>query len=164
MQNLFNDLEGLRIAIEIENRGKAFYCQAYEQATQQAHKDLFLLLMNEEIHHEKAFTDIFNKLKENKEAHSEDYLFDPEVSRYLTVLSEHHVFPAASAAKEKIAEFKSVADILQTALQAEKDSILFYDELARNSRFDDAKKVFQILKAEEQEHVVKIREMINAWA
>jgi len=164
MENLYNDLEGLRIAVEIEARGREFYRQAYEQATAQAQKDLFLLLMNEEIHHLTAFTDIFNKVKVTKEAHSDEYLFDPEVSRYLTVLAESHVFPQTDKARQVIAELKTIQAILAVAMQAEKDSVLFYDELANNARFPEAKKIFIQLKAEEQAHVVKIREMINAWA
>lgn len=161
---LFSDLEGLRIAIEIEDRGRAFYMEAYKQVKAQEHKDLFLLLKNEELQHLEKFTEIFDSVKLNKEAHSEDYLFDPDCSRYLTVLAEEHVFPKAQDAAAKIAELNSIIAILNLAMQAEKDSILFYDELANNSKFEDAKKVFQILKAEEQTHVIKLREMINAWA
>ncbi|MDR3591337.1 MAG: ferritin family protein [Negativicutes bacterium] len=164
MSNLYNDLEGLRIAVEIETRGREFYRQAYEHSAVKEEKDLFLWLMNEEIHHQTAFTNIFNKINETKEAHSAEYLFDPEVSRYLTVLAEHHVFPAGDKTKAVIAELKSIQAILALAMQAEKDSVLFYDELANNARFPDAKKIFGQLKAEEQSHVVRIREMIDAWA
>ncbi len=164
MANMYNDLEGLRIAVEIETRGREFYRQAYEHAAAQEQKDLFLWLMNEEIHHQTAFTNIFDKVKVTKEAHSDEYLFDPEVSRYLTVLAEHHVFPPADKTKQTIAELKTIQAILALAMQAEKDSVLFYDELTNNAKFPDAKKIFAQLKAEEQSHVVKIREMIDAWA
>lgn len=163
MENSFSDLEGLRVAIEIETRGKAFYHQAYEQAVHQEHKDLFLFLMNEETQHWDLFTQIFTAVSERKEAHSAEYLFDPETYRYLTVLAESHIFPPESQASGKIAELKSVKSILHTAMQAEKDSILFYDELSRNAKFPEARKIFARLKIEEQGHVVKIREMIEAW-
>jgi rubrerythrin len=164
MENLYNDLEGLRIAVEIEARGREFYRQAYEYTTVQEQKDLFLWLMNEETHHLTAFTNIFEKVKETKEAHSDEYLFDPEVSRYLTVLSESHVFPPTDRTRQVIAELKTIQAILGLAIQAEKDSVLFYDELTNNARFPEAQRIFAQLKAEEQSHVVKIREMINAWA
>jgi rubrerythrin len=164
MENLYNDLEGLRIAVEIEARGKAFYRQAYEQATKQDERDLFMWLMTEESHHLEAFTNIFNKVKETKEAHSDEYLYDPEVSRYLTVLAESHVFPSADKAKQKIAELKSGQAVLALAMQAEKDSVLFYDQLASSAKFPEAQRIFAVLKAEEQTHVIKVREMIDAWA
>ncbi|SDL47863.1 Rubrerythrin [Dendrosporobacter quercicolus] len=50
------------------------------------------------------------------------------------------------------------------AIQAEKDSILFYDELAAKAKFEDARKIFAVLKSEEQTHVVKLREMLEGWA
>lgn len=164
MDNWYSDLEGLRIAVEIEARGREFYREALEQAKGQNEKDLFMLLMNEEIHHYTAFSNIFEQLKGKKEAHTEEYLFDPEVSRYLTVLAETHVFPEMDKAKAVIAELKTVKAILQLAMQAEKDSVLFYDELAKHAKFTDAREVFALLKAEEQTHVVKIREMVSAWA
>ncbi|WP_425061259.1 hypothetical protein SCACP_20470 [Sporomusa carbonis] len=158
--NLFSDLEALRIAIDMEARGRDFYKKAYEQAETKAHKDLFMFLMNEEIHHHDQFTHLYNKIKENKLAGSDDYLFDQETSRYLTVLAEPHIFP-----KDKVfPEFKSMADILKAALQDEKDSILFYDALAKCAKFEEARQVFNLLKAEEQTHVIKLREMLDGWA
>lgn len=164
MQNLFSDLEGLRIAVEIEVRGREFYRQAAEQATKDEHRELFQWLADEECTHEERFAGILNQISACKEAHSDEYLFDPETSRYLTVIAEHHVFPKPAEAKALVAELKTVGAILHTALQAEKDSVLFYDELTRNAKFDAAKEVFALLKAEEQAHVVKIRQMIDKWA
>lgn len=164
MENYFSDLEGLRLAMEIETRGREFYRYAYEHVTQQDHKDLFLLLMNEEISHLETFTKMFNEVACRKEAHSTEYLFDPDVSRYLTVLAESHIFPKQSAVEKMIAELSNIQAILRTAMQAEKDSILLYDEMARQAKFDDTKRIFEALKAEEQGHVVKLREMVNAWA
>ncbi|HEY3424386.1 MAG TPA: ferritin family protein [Negativicutes bacterium] len=163
-QKLFSDLEGLRIAMEMEVEGRDFYQQAYESVAKQEQKDLFLMLKNEEIHHYETFSKIYSKIKQNKEIESDDYLFDADSSRYLTILVEDYIFPKKDKAKAKIAEFKSMETILQAAIQAEKESILFYDALANESKFEEAKKIFIILKAEEQTHVVKLTEMLNAWA
>ena len=161
---LFSDLEGLRIAMDIEEQGRDFYQQAFDIAKEDAHKDLFCLLKNEEIIHFETFSKIFDTVNKNKEAASEEYLFDPETSRYLTVLAEGHIFPTAANAKVKIAEVTTVREILQMAIQAEKDSILFYDELATKSKFAEAKKIFATLKAEEQTHVVKLRKILDTLA
>ncbi|MEL7632283.1 MULTISPECIES: ferritin family protein [Sporomusa] len=163
MGNLFSDLEGLRIAIDMEARGRDFYKKAYEQAKNQEHKDLFMFLMNEEIYHHEKFTTLYNKLKENKDADASDYLFDQETSKYLTVLAEPHIFPKDKAA-QTLPELNTIADILKAALQDEKDSILFYDALAKCAKFEEARTIFNQLKAEEQTHVVKLREMLDAWA
>lgn len=158
---LFSDLEGLRIAISIEASGRDFYQQAYEQATEESQKTLFQLLKREEVVHHETFSKIFEEISKNKEAGSEEYLFDEDTSRYLTVLAEGHIFPTAKNASVKIAEATTVVEILRMAIQAEKDSILFYDELATHSKFPEAKKIFQILKAEEQTHVVKLRQILD---
>jgi rubrerythrin len=161
MGNLFSDLEGLRIAIDMEARGRDFYKEASEQVATKEHKALFLLLMNEEIEHYNRFTQLYNKTKENKLADSDDYLFDPESSKYLTVLAEPHIFPKNKADKT-VKALTSVSAILHAALQDEKDSILFYDALAKCAKFEETKTVFNLLKAEEQTHVVKLREMLNS--
>lgn len=162
MGNLFSDLEGLRIAIDMEARGRDFYKMAYDQAQKQEHKDLFMFLMNEEIYHHEKFTKLYNELKENKDAAASDYLFDQETSKYLTVLAEPHIFPKDKV--QTLPELNTIADILKAALQDEKDSILFYDALAKCAKFEEARNIFNQLKAEEQTHVVKLREMLNAWA
>jgi len=164
MEKLFSDLEGLRIAVDIETRGQEFYRQAHSYAKKIEHKNLFLLLMNEEVQHKEKFTELYQKIKAQKEAVADEYLFDPETSRYLTVLSEGHVFPEENKAAKKIAELDTIGAILNVAMQAEKDSILFYDELARNAKFEEARQIFTLLKQEEQTHVVKLREMIICWA
>lgn len=163
MENLYSDFEGLRIAMEIESRGREFYRQAYEQAKSDEHKQLFLHLMEEEVQHYETFSAIFNDISVQKEAQQDEYLFDKDTSRYLTVLAESHVFPKEQDAANVISRLSTVQAILYTAMQAEKDSILFYDELARNARFEAARTVFNTLRAEEQTHVVKLKEMINAW-
>lgn len=158
---LFSDLEGLRIAMSIEASGRDFYQQAYNQATEENHKALLNLLKIEEVNHYETFSEIFKQVSEKKEAGSDEYLFDEETSRYLTVLAEGHIFPTAEKAEVKIAEATTIVEILYMAIQAEKDSILFYDELASKSKFEEAKKIFQVLKAEEQIHVVKLRKILN---
>ncbi|MBP2627553.1 MAG: rubrerythrin [Firmicutes bacterium] len=164
MEILFNDLEGLRIAVDIETRGQEFYRQASSYAEKAEYKNLFLMLMNEEIQHKETFMNLYNKIKDQKEAFADDYLFDSEVSRYLTVLAESHVFSEPDKAARKIAELNTIGAILEVAIQAEKDSILFYDELARNAKFEEAIKIFNLLKQEEQGHVVKLRKIMDGLA
>lgn len=164
MTNLFSDLEGLRIAMAMEVRGRDFYQQAYEQSGKLEHKELFLWLKNEEIHHLAKFTALFNMIQGRKEAHTAEYLYDPEASRYLTVIAEEHVFPKSYDPAKHVAGLTGIQAILQAAMQAEKDSVLFYDELANHAKFPEAREAFRLLKSEEQTHVVKLRELLDAWA
>ncbi|MPM72842.1 hypothetical protein SDC9_119818 [bioreactor metagenome] len=163
MENkLLNELDGLQVAIEIEKRGHEFYQQAYSQSKKDEHKELFLLLRDEETHHMEKFQKVFNKVQQNK---SEcEITFDAKTAAYLSALAAGHVFPKAEESAKTIANLKTIDAILSVAMQAEKDSILLYDELADKSKSDEARKIFAALKAEEQQHVVKLREMIEAWA
>jgi Uncharacterized conserved protein len=177
----FSDLEGLRLAVNIEKRGVDFYRQAKDNTHNPEHKLLFGFLMQEEVNHAAKFEALYNALKQNRNAGDEDYLFDENVSRYLQVLVETHVFPQdnlfvadpdmangvlETGWKTQIpgqahANELTAKSILRIALLAEKDSILFYDEMMKNARFPEAKQVFAELKAEEQSHVEKLQELIR---
>lgn len=164
MENLYSDLEGLRLAMEIEKRGRAFYDQALLHTRNSEHKELFMFLRDEETQHYERFRDIYEVVKQRREAVQDDYIFDPEISRYITVLAESHVFPREDEAAAAIAELNAVPKILKTAAQAEKDSILLYAELAKNARFADARQIFSVLVEEEKKHLVKLREILRGWA
>lgn len=163
MSNYFSDLEGLRLAVEIETQGYEFYRQAYENSQVNEHKLLFSFLMQEELNHAAKFKSMYDDIKQTKDADSDTYLYDPEVSRYLQVIVEGHIFPRQENTAWYIGQLQTVEGVLETALQAEKDSILFYDEMMNNARFPQAKEIFAELKAEEQTHVVKLREMLSSF-
>lgn len=181
--NYFSDLEGLRIAIDIEKNGFEFYQKAYERTSNLEHKLLLGFLMQEESNHAAQFQAIYEKLKQNKTASDGEYLYDAEVSRYLQVLVEALIFPQNNpfadnpelangvlesgwqrqTPGENATDKVSLSTILRIALQAEKDSILFYDEMVKNARFPEAKQIFATFKAEEQGHVEKIQAMIRTF-
>lgn len=174
----FSDLEGLRLAMEIEAQGYEFYRKAHDSSTNPQHQLLFSFLMQEELNHTEKFKHIYESLK-HKDTSEDEYLFDPEASRYLRVLVETRIFPSTAIFSN---EHELANGILQTgwtyqtpghsssvltteailmfALQAEKDAILFFDEMMTNAKFPEAKKVFAELKAEEQAHVTKLQDLI----
>ena len=157
-----NDLEGLRIAIDIEDRGYNFYRVAYEKYTDPKMKELFRMLMDEEKEHLRTFTKYFEDIEKTKEAHSSDYLFDPDVSGYLTILASSHVFPPKEKTTTFFDQLKTPLEVLLLAMRAEKDSILLYGELANCSKIPSAQKIFQKLKLEEQHHTLEIGTKVQA--
>ena len=161
MESSFNDLEALRIAIDIENRGYNFYHLAYEKFTEPKMKALFKMLMEEEEEHLKTFSKYFEAVEQTKEAHSTDYLFDPEISGYLTVLAEAHVFPLPKDAPAILSKIENPVEVFILAMRAEKDSILFYSELLECSKIPKAREVFKRLKREEQRHTVELGQKIQ---
>ena len=164
MSNLFSDLEGLRIAMEIEQIGAAFYQKASEHVNKPELKEALQFLTGEENKHFATFTALYEKIKNNKEYAGDEYLFDPEASRYLTVLAEGHIFPQQARVVTGIEELGSVEEILAIAVQAEKDSIMFFTELAAEAKFEETSKIFLALQAEEKGHLVKLRVIIDSLA
>ena len=162
METNLNDLEGLRIAMDIEGRGYHFYQGAYDRFKDAKVKAIFKMLRDEETVHLDTFTRYFEEIGATKEAHETEYLFDPEVSGYLTVLAENRVFPAQEDAAAVLERIDDPKGVLQLALEAEKNSVLFYAELAECSKFEKARIIFEKLKKEEQAHVVKITRQIQA--
>jgi rubrerythrin len=158
----FSDLEGLRIAMGMEENGYAFYKKAQEASRREEHKALFAKLAEEESIHLKKFTQMYNDLKAKKQAESDEYLFDADASKYLTALSSPEMFTEDAAAELK-KSVKTVRELLKMAIQDEKEAVLFYDALAKNSKFEDTKKIFSALKAEEQSHIVRLRDILLLW-
>ena len=156
MESNLNDLEGLRIAMDIESRGYRFYQMAYDKFSDPKTKELFKTLRDEEEVHLQTFTKYFEEIEKTKEAHSTEYLFDDEYSGYLTALAETHVFPKEKDAAQALSAIKTPVDALRLALQAEKDSVLFYGELVECSKFESAREVFGRLREEERHHTVAI--------
>ena len=161
METNMNDLEGLRIAMDIEARCYNFYKMAFEKFTDEKIKALFKMLMEEEDEHLKIFSKYFEELTTHKEAHDSEYLFDPDVAGYITVLAESHVFPSKEKAPQVLAKIDSSREVLALAMGAEKDSILLYTELIACSKFPQAREVFTKLKHEEQGHVRELSQKIK---
>jgi|GEM_PF-636064 len=179
--NYFSDLEGLRIAIDIEKNGFEFYQKAYERTSNLEHKLLLGFLMQEESNHVAQFQAIYQKLKQNKTTSDEEYMYDAEVSGYLQALTKALIFPQNNpfacntelangvlesgwqwqTPGENNADKVNLNIILRFALQVEKDAVHFYDEMMKNARFPEAKQIFAEFKAEEQAHVEKIQAMIH---
>lgn len=156
METRLNDLEGLRMAMDIESRGQEFYTLAEKKFTDPAIKRLFHYLAAEEAIHLETFSSYFDELSAGKEAYETEYLFDEAYSGYLTALADTHVFPPKEEADKVLAAIQTPADALRLALQAEKDSVLFYGELAACSRFEAAKLIFRRLKDEERGHTLTL--------
>ena len=107
------------MAEEIERNGVAYYRSAAAKTSDDEVKELFISLSKMEVEHEKTFADMRAKLAgESKKSST----FDPydEEAAYLKSLADMKVF------YEKDIDMASPIEALKGALQAEKDSILFY--------------------------------------
>lgn len=115
----FNIDEILKIAEQIERNGVKFYKAAAERISGSPNKDLLLELAKMEEQHEKTFASLRAKLSDEEKAPT---VFDPEgdISKYLKALADMRVF------FEKDMDVTFMQGILKEAINAEKDSIVFY--------------------------------------
>ncbi len=115
----FNADEVFAMAEQLERNGANFYRSAAEKTGDSANKDFLLELAAMEDDHEKTFkamrADLTAKEKEST-------VFDPqgEAAAYLKALVDTRVF------FEKEIDLSSMKAILKSAIEAEKDSIVFY--------------------------------------
>ncbi len=115
----FSADEVFQMAIQMEKNGAAFYRKAADNAGDEANKEFLLELADMEVDHEKTFSELRQQLTEKEKAST---VFDPEgeAAMYLKALVDTRVF------FEKDIDVTSMRDILMAAIEAEKDSIVFY--------------------------------------
>jgi rubrerythrin len=115
----FNADEVFEMAEQIERNGAKFYRDAAKSVADDSNKDLLLSLSKMEETHEKTFQSLRTALKSAEKAST---VFDPsgEASLYLRALADIRIF------FEKKMDTTSMREILKSAIEAEKDSIVFY--------------------------------------
>mgnify|MGYP002064486436 FL=1 len=115
----FNADEIFEMAEQMERNGEKFYESAAATIDDEAHKKLLLELAAMEVDHEKTFKAMRSDLKAAEKSAT---VFDPEgeAALYLRALVDTRVF------FEKEVDVSSMENILKAAIEAEKDSIVFY--------------------------------------
>ncbi len=115
----FNAEEVFEMAEQMERNGAKFYRDAAENTADQSNKEMLIGLSKMEEAHEKMFESMRAELSSAEKAET---VFDPsgEASLYLQALVDSRVF------FEKEIDVTSMVEILKSAIEAEKDSIVFY--------------------------------------
>ncbi len=137
-------------AVSLEERGEDCYRKAAEQTADQEVKQTFRRLAEDEREHARHF-----RLLVRPDSSPPN----PEIRRYLeAVLADPGgLFPSAAAA----AAAGDSRAVLALAIQAEKDSILFYQELYSFAATDEERaSLAGILKAE-QFHLLELRDLLD---
>ncbi|MGI6141891.1 MAG: ferritin family protein [Caldicoprobacterales bacterium] len=162
-QSNFNDLEALKIAIQIERRGEVFYEKSMYLAPNDSVSQMLAELAEQERDHAATFQEIYNELSQHKQNFDDEYLYNPEVSAYLRAMVETSVFPSDELQEEIMRDIKDITDVLAIGIQAEKDSILFYTEMIINARYIEAKDAFRRLLKEEKKHLIDLQTQLNEY-
>lgn len=119
----FNADEIFEMAEQIERNGARFYRFAADKLA--AARQVLLDLAAMEDEHEKTFADMRAQLSGREQ---EPMVFDPdnEARMYLQVVADGHVFDVKADPAERLKGKETAEDILQEAINLEKDSIAFY--------------------------------------
>lgn len=115
----FNADDVFEMAEQLERNGAKFYRTAAAAVADSAKKEFLLKLAAMEDEHEKTFKAMRADLTAREK---EATVFDPagEAAHYLRALADTRVF------FEKEIDVSSMKAILKSAIEAEKDSIVFY--------------------------------------
>lgn len=159
MKARFNALEVMEMAKDIEKRGKNFYLKHADATDNRDLRELFRRLAADEQDHYEKFVALTSDLKSNQS--EADYLYEEEVSAYFDYLVEYSIFPAADS-EEAVEALNDVEKALKLAIQAEKDSILFYREMCDNNDGKTITALEQLIE-EEKDHLRDLGKYIEEY-
>jgi len=157
----FNAFEAFEIAERIERNGAKFYRQAAELFNETRIRNLFFELADWEIKHEEIFANMRKQLSEQSR---ELRTFKPEDNLLLDVqaMAGLAVFALDPESSSEFTGQEIKKEVLQKAIQKEKDSIVYYTGL-RN--FVPARagqdKIDDIIK--EEMHHIRILDQSLEW-
>ena len=122
---VFNVDEVFELAEQIERNGGKFYRKAAASAGNEEACDLLLRLAEMEEEHEATFKAMRAEVSEDEKAPT---IYDPdgESAAYLKAMASGHVFDVSSDPSDKLTGNETLHEILASAIDAEKDSIVFY--------------------------------------
>ena len=155
MEHVFSDLEGLRIAVEMEKRGEAFYRRAAKISRAPETAALLNALADEECLHGQEFQALCDQECAERPDECEE-AYDPEVCAYLSAIAADIIFPGGLMALRQVG-FENPEAVFRAAIASEKDSILFYEELARCARDAHAQSVFMEIAGQERSHMLRVQ-------
>ncbi|MGB3477706.1 MAG: ferritin family protein [bacterium] len=150
--SLFEPSEIFQFAIRIEDNGEKFYRQMAQKFDDPKVKELFSFLADEEIKHKKIYEEMVSKIEKYEPFEA----FPGEYFAYLRAYADKIIFTQKKF-DEEIAKIKDINAALDYAINAESDSILYYQEV-KNLVPENQRKIIEGIIEEERRHFVKLSE------
>ncbi len=125
MSYQFNADEIFEMAEQIERNGCLFYRTAAENSVEPKSQALLVKLAEMEAEHEKVFSSLRSELSLRDKTPT---VFDPndQIGLYLQSMADGKVFDMRADVATFFTGKESMADILERAIEMEKNSIIFY--------------------------------------
>ncbi len=131
MASEFNAFEVLTMAERIEINAQNFYQQASKMVDNPDISELFSNLAVWEKEHESLFSDMKSGLSEDEKASTAIDPYD-ELMLYLAEMADEHVFVKKDLDPASVIDDRSTPeDVINLAIEFEKESILFFLTLKR---------------------------------
>jgi rubrerythrin len=124
----FNASEVFEMAEEIERNAATFYRQAAEKASNDEIKKMLLDMAVMEDGHLETFETMRKQLSEREK---EENVFDPndEAVMYLQTMADARSWEGRKSPDEKLSGNETMKEIIEIALNSEKESVVFYHGL-----------------------------------
>ncbi|TET59559.1 MAG: hypothetical protein E3J47_08405 [Candidatus Stahlbacteria bacterium] len=151
--SLFEPSEVFQFAIRIEENGEKFYRQMVQKFEDPKVKELFSYLADEEIKHKKTYEEMVSKIEKYEPFET----FPGEYFAYLRAYADKIIFTQKEF-DEEIAKIKDINAALDYAINAELNSILYYQEV-KNLVSENQRSTIDRIIEEERRHFVKLSEI-----
>ena len=157
----FNADEVFEMAEQIERNGAAFYRAAAANLQADELKGVLLELAGMEDDHQKTFHDMRLALPPRERTEER---FDPtgEGALYLHAMVQGRVFDPKAEPAGKLVGSEQPAEIFKTAIEMEKNSIVFYLTVKKMILGDDVHKRVDAIIEQEMGHVATLSKQLAA--
>jgi len=161
MSVTFNANEVFEMAEQIERNGAKFYREAAGKTSSREMKDLFLNMASMEDGHLETFQEMRKELAAQEKAET---VFDPynEATLYLQTMADGKGSEGMRSPTEKLTGNESPQELLDIAIAAEKNSVLFYVGLKDLVTAKAGRDRIESIIREEVKHVADLRRQLTA--
>ncbi|HIE50867.1 MAG TPA: hypothetical protein EYP85_03835 [Armatimonadetes bacterium] len=160
MSVLFSGSEIVQMAIQMERSGAAYYECLAKSARDAKAREVFACLAGEEQQHEKDFQRLLTAVGDYRSPET----YPGEYDAYAKALVESRVFTEVDTCVARAQSVASDAEAVDLAIVAEKDAILFLQEMRRFVPPAEHGAIENLLE-QEREHLrrlVELRETVCA--
>lgn len=151
---VFEASDIVEVAVRIEENGANFYRYAVQLAGKEETKALFQRLADEEMRHQRTFTEILAGMDRNVPPEG----YDGEYAAYLHNYVDNRLVFTTEAFAGELAKIRDEASALDFAIRRELDSIHYYREM-RELLPTDRQTAIERIITEEKGHFKKLSEI-----
>lgn len=155
MSITFNADEILEMAEEIESNGARFYRKAATLATDEQVKERLLSMADMEDGHLDTFKRIREQLSEQEK---QSTTFDPDnqAALYLQAMADARGCEGKVSPTQELTGQESLDELIQIALRAEKESVVFYTGLKELVPVNAGRDIVDEVISEELSHITTL--------